>query len=187
VTLGGVIVGFVEGTGTNKPNAAIAGGQIGANWQMGMLVVGGEADWQSSWQKLMTQTWCGIFCGSIDESRAIDWFSTARLRAGFSLDRFLVYATGGAAWTSITDEVRAVGTAADLSMNISEHKIGWALGGGLEWAFLGDWSAKIEYLYISANGLTGSGKSGLTTLAETVDLKDSIVRFGVNYRLLGGR
>jgi outer membrane immunogenic protein len=55
-------------------------------------------------------------------------------------------------------------------------------GGGVEWAFVGNWSLKVEYLYIdlgslSAQAITSSG-------VETVNSKftDNIVRAGLNYQ-----
>ena len=62
---------------------------------------------------------------------------------------------------------------------------GWTIGGGWEYAFAPNWSAKIEYLYydlgkISAN-LPGTFGPG-TTFRESVDVKGNIVRVGWNYK-----
>ena len=38
----------------------------------------------------------------------------------------------------------------DLSLGVgsfSDTRVGWTVGGGLEWMFLPNWSAKVEYLY----------------------------------------
>jgi outer membrane immunogenic protein len=51
---------------------------------------------------------------------------------------------------------------------------------GLEYGFLGPWSAKIEYLYADlGNATCGAASCGVDT---SVSFKTSIVRLGVNYR-----
>ena len=51
---------------------------------------------------------------------------------------------------------------------------------GLEYGFLGPWSAKIEYLYADlGNATCGAASCSVDT---SVSFKTSIVRFGVNYR-----
>ncbi len=61
-----------------------------------------------------------------------------------------------------------------------KHKVGWTAGVGVEYAFMGAWSAKIEYLYADL----GKATCGAVTcgLATDVTFKTSIVRVGVNYR-----
>src|SRR5690606_26398587 len=48
-----------------------------------------------------------------------DWFGTVRARLGVAVDRFLIYGTGGLAYT--------------------DDNTGWALGGGVEWALPVNW------------------------------------------------
>ncbi len=60
-------------------------------------------------------------------------------------------------------------------LSATDDRAGWTIGTGLEYAILGPWSAKVEYLYANL----GSGTCGAAT---TVDFKTSIIRFGVNYR-----
>ena len=58
-------------------------------------------------------------------------------------------------------------------------RIGWTAGGGLEYAFMGAWSAKIEYLYADLGKATCSAATCGT--ANDVTFKTNIVRAGVNY------
>ena len=53
------------------------------------------------------------------------------------------------------------------------------MGGGLEYAFQGAWSAKVEYLYADL----GKASCDVATcgVATDVTFKTSIVRAGVNY------
>ena len=54
------------------------------------------------------------------------------------------------------------------------------VGAGLEYAFLGNWSAKIEYLYVNLGKFNCVACSG--ALTDNVSFKENIVRAGLNYR-----
>jgi outer membrane immunogenic protein len=61
--------------------------------------------------------------------------------------------TGGAAFGNIKTSIAGVGDASD-------SKVGWTVGGGLEAAIAGPWTAKIEYLYVDlGNGGSQSPRS----------------------------
>ncbi len=58
---------------------------------------------------------------------------------------------------------------------------GWTVGGGLEYAFMNNWSAKLEYLYIDF----GDGPTVPVTAAVNIvagKMTDNIVRVGLNYK-----
>jgi outer membrane immunogenic protein len=63
--------------------------------------------------------------------------------------------------------------------------IGWVIGGGIEAALWGGWTAKAEYLYMDLGSLATSadfsqpGNPGTVTTNSTV--RDHIVRIGGNY------
>ena len=54
-------------------------------------------------------------------------------------------------------------------------KTGWTLGGGVEAAIAGPWTAKVEYLYVDL----GNGGS---VLGSDANFRTNIVRAGLNYR-----
>jgi outer membrane immunogenic protein len=56
-----------------------------------------------------------------------------------------------------------------------DTKTGWTVGGGIEAAIAGPWTAKVEYLYVDL-GNTSS------TLGSDVKFTTNIVRAGLNYR-----
>jgi outer membrane immunogenic protein len=63
-------------------------------------------------------------------------------------------------------------------------RAGWTAGGGVEGAFGGGWSAKLEYLYMDL-GQTQQTFSGLglgTIATQTREMTDNIVRVGLNYK-----
>jgi outer membrane immunogenic protein len=184
VFTGGSLNGVVA-TGANTLPGGIAGGQVGYNWQMGPLVFGPEADWQWSGQQRTFVTRCGATC-VISDQEAIKGFGTARGRLGFAMNRFLFYGTGGAAWTDATQTL--MGTSGAVTANllqITGIRVGWTAGAGIEMAFLGGgWSAKAEYLYISTpvTGTAVVSAFGNPTVSERANLRDHIVRAGINYR-----
>ena len=71
--------------------------------------------------------------------------------------------------------------ASDRSGFFVQRSDGRAFGGGLEYAFLSNWSAKIEYLYVDL----GSFNTGPAPLVNNVSFKGSIVRGGLNYKFSG--
>ena len=82
--------------GSGSPSGAIAGGQIGFNWQAGMFVFGAEIDGQWSGQENTFTVACGPRC-SATESIKIRSLATGRGRFGLAFDWIMPYVTGGAA------------------------------------------------------------------------------------------
>src|SRR5262249_44197327 len=77
----------------------------------------------------------------------LQWFGTTRPRLGFlATPNLLLYGTAGVAYGQTKDTftvtTAGVGTAATASVN--DVRAGWTAGGGIEGAFGGGWSAKVE-------------------------------------------
>ncbi|HVV62136.1 MAG TPA: outer membrane protein [Pseudolabrys sp.] len=161
-------------TGSVKPKGGLAGGTIGYNMQTGVWVWGVEGDFDWSWMKGNTTTGSGACAGGFGCQTKIPWFATARGRIGYAFDRWLPYITGGAAFA----DVKATPNPGVAS--VSKTQVGWTVGAGLEYAFMGAWSAKIEYLYADLGHITcGAATCGTST---TVSYKTNLVRAGLNYR-----
>ena len=148
----GFYVGINGGYGWGKTNwsnvfgssgdfnvkGGLVGGTVGYNLQTGAFVWGLEGDLDASWIKGSATN---AFCGAVGCETRNRWLATGRGRIGYAWDRFLPYITGGVAFGDIR-MTPAAGTSETKS------KVGYTLGGGVEYAFLGAWSAKIEYLYV---------------------------------------
>ena len=156
-------------TGDFDVNGWTGGATLGYNLQTGVFVFGIEGD--INYSEIKGRTSVGICAGTTCETRNT-WLGTARGRIGYSFDRFLPYITGGAAFGGIRMTVAGV--------RETDTQIGWTVGGGLEYAFLGSWSAKLEYLYVDL----GSADCSAATcgLATEVEFKSHVVRGGLNYR-----
>ncbi|HMK89141.1 MAG TPA: outer membrane beta-barrel protein, partial [Methylocystis sp.] len=78
--------------------------------------------------------------------------ASLRARAGFTLDRMLIYTAGGAAFGEFGSNLQLFGT--DLTLapfyaadQRSSTRAGWTVGGGVEYAVNPHWSVRGEYRY----------------------------------------
>jgi outer membrane immunogenic protein len=130
----------------------VGGAQAGYNYQIGSFVVGLEGDIQYA-------DFGGddvvLSDGSVVDFNNSDWFGTVRARAGVAFDRALIYATGGFAF--------------------ADDATGWTVGGGLEYAFTNNLSAKIEGLYVNLD-------QDDDFLGIDNDAEFGVVRAGLNFR-----
>jgi outer membrane immunogenic protein len=152
-----------------EPDGASGGGQIGYNWQRGRFVFGVEGDLQASDIN-------GSEFGAFGNARTdIDWFSTVRGRLGIANGPLLIYGTGGVAFADIDNRVAFTG---GPTLRSDDTQTGYAVGGGLEWAFAPHWTAKAEYLYL------GFGDDTLTSGATSVRVNNDVqvARVGLNYK-----
>ena len=162
--------------GFGKLRGAIAGGQMGFNWQAGMVVFGAEVDAQWSGQQ---DSALGVKIRSL---------TTGRARVGLAFDWLMPYVTAGGALVNARDDLTlpAVGVTASFPP-LSNTSLGWTAGAGVDVALSSNWSARLEYLHIEANDVTSSvaipGFLGVGIAAETAAYRDNIVRVGLNYRI----
>lgn len=115
----------------NEPSGGMFGIQTGYNWQLSRnWVVGLEGD--SSW---------GGVKGTGALVTDIDAMGTVRARAGYAMNNWLVYGTGGLAWMHVDSNFAAGGVVRD------QYYLGWTVGAGIEYALTNKWSAQVEYRY----------------------------------------
>ncbi len=161
------------GTGTNL-SGGLVGGTAGYNWQTPsnvVLGIEGDADWASIKGSSNAATCPGC-------STSENWLGTVRGRVGYAFGSVMPYVTGGLAVGDIKASVPSFPGA-------STTNAGWAVGGGLEVALPGNWSAKAEYLHVDLGHLDCGGSCGLPT--DNVSMHDNIVRAGVNYHFGWGK
>jgi outer membrane immunogenic protein len=194
-------------------DGVVGGGQIGYNWQVQNWVWGFEADIQGTDEKGSRAFTCPagtctpstIVGGplalvivvpgaavplSLDQK--IDWFGTVRARAGvLATPKVLLYATGGLAYGEVKSS-EVIGGSAGFSS--TSTNVGWTVGAGVEGVIGGNWTAKLEYLYVDlgkvsgAFGTTipafgvGTTASGTLTSYYGSRITDNVLRAGVNYK-----
>jgi len=165
---------------------AMGGAQIGYNWQygnflgLGNIVLGVEADIQGT--GVRDDRTC-VICttGGAFFDQKLDWFGTARGRVGLATGPVLSYLTGGFAYGGASTTITP-GTFAPVVF--SGTRSGWTVGSGVEAALGGNWTGKIEYLYIDLGSQAGpipAGPGG--TVGFSSEIREHIFRAGLNYRL----
>jgi outer membrane immunogenic protein len=113
--------------------------------------------------------------------------ATLAARFGWAFDRALWYGKFGGGWVgnngfTLTDLTTGQQFVGDTSRTLS----GWMAGVGLEYAFSGNWSGKIEYDYIGLGGrsFTLPGIIIPALAGDTISSSHNVqlVKFGINYR-----
>src|SRR5262245_32287813 len=173
--------------GSSKPSGAIAGGQIGFNWQTGRFVFGAEADGQWSGQQADASIVCTPNCVGTSTTK-IKSLATGRARVGVAFDWLLPYVTAGAALVTAEDKLTltVAGVTGGFPQTLSATSLGWTAGAGVDVALSSTWSARFEYLHIEANGLKTDadipGILGSGIALGSASYRDDILRFALNYR-----
>ncbi len=181
-----VLTGVGAATRAEKMDGVIGGFQSGYNYQVGAWVFGFETDIQLSGQK-GGATFPGVIPAiTITTDERLDWFGTSRTRLGFlATPNILLYGTAGVAYGKVKDNATVtLAGVGSFTASFTDVKAGWTAGAGIEGAFGGGWSAKLEYLYLDLGKTEHTfGTIGLGVIAtETRRTTDNIVRVGANYR-----
>ncbi len=184
--------GDVPGSASLNTKGFIGGLELGYNYQLGSWLAGIEADVNYSAIKGSDTIDAGpvgpYAASTTTVEHKMDWFGTARVRFGYiPWEPLLIYATGGLAVGHVKDtaEIAFPSLVQDYSGSSSKTKFGWTAGAGVEWAFLGSWTVKAEYLYydLGDNTVDIAVVTGpVATASATFPAKGSIGRLGVNYR-----
>jgi outer membrane immunogenic protein len=204
----GVGTVLFSSAGSSNLDGVVGGGQIGYNWQTQNWVWGLEADIQGTDEKGSRGFTCGIaVCTppvggflalvipgpavAVTLNQKIDWFGTVRGRVGIlATPKVLFYATGGLAY----GEVATSGTigAALSPFSTTDTKAGYTVGAGIEGAIGGNWTAKLEYLYVDLGRVSGSFATTIPALGGgtlvsnySSRITDNVLRVGVNYKFAG--
>jgi len=179
--------GVPAGASNPKVNGPFAGVQAGYNWQFEKLVLGVEGDWQYSWQKGTASSAAPAgTAGSGSNEGKTPFVGTARVRAGWANSKTLYYGTVGLAYGQATQTITTTPCTpvigggclpgSPATSKESDNRMGWTAGGGIEWSFAPNWSAKLEYLHVDLG--TASFFSGTVKTKVT----DELARAGINYR-----
>lgn len=176
------LTGGAVDTGPFNVNGGIVGGTLGCNFQSNQFVFGIEGD--GSWVGKNGEAPNPATPNFISRTEE-NWLATIRGRLGLAFDRSLIYATGGIAFAGV--EATATNTTTGVAISESQTRTGWTAGGGWEYAFAGNWSAKAEYLYVqfSKDAYLQNPPAGFTA-RDDVKLHNHIFRVGLNYRFGGG-
>jgi len=189
--------GGFSGSNTESPDGFMGGGQIGYNYQLSPIwVVGFEADFQGALEKdsntlpndftLTNLHNAATVTGStvLDYSTKIEWFGTARLRAGYVWGNGNVfsYVTGGLAYGKVDLEGTSLvsgaingctgcplGFSTTHAIGHSNVNTGWTLGYGTEGRLAGmpGWTWRVESYYMDLGHLNDTDAATVSCGEET--------------------
>ena len=187
-----------------NPEGFTGGGQIGYNYQFGNIVIGLEAD---AAYTDFRQT--GTFFGGTPAAAGfaastfttdLAYLGTVRGRVGYAFDRLMIFGTGGLAYGDVQNTALfyAPGTGTNVlqfSGGRSNMEIGYAVGGGVEYALASSFSlfgssavtVKAEALYydlgrqsFQVNGVIPATVN--TSYTSRADTNGVIARAGINFK-----
>jgi outer membrane immunogenic protein len=193
----------------------LGGGQAGFNYQFAPgWVIGVEADIDGVMRRQDRVTTSSRdvpgfaafpLTTSISTRHNLRNLGTARARVGFLvMQDVLLFGTGGFAFGESNTRVTVdqfvpsppLPNVYGTTLRSSSDRTGYAAGGGFEFAFAPDWTAKVEALYYDLGSKSASGQysnfstatvppSVFTTtgINSTVEDRGVVARFGVNYQI----
>jgi outer membrane immunogenic protein len=180
----------IESTDNSRGNGAIVGGQLGCNYQIGMFVLGVEAD--GFWSSIRNEN---VFSDS-------DFFASNRTknkhdfdiaaRFGIAFDRALIYGKAGWAWGKFDFEeldIRTDPGSDFFSSKASATLNGVLIGAGAEYALTQNWTTKFEYNYLNFTSknvnfiVACDDNSSCDNNSRSVSADKHVFKLGINYKL----
>lgn len=143
-------------------DGGLLGGFVGYQTQFSNnFVLGIEGDLERNWNAKKQRL------GGVEHKTALDITGSVRARAGYAIDRSLIYVTGGWAAARGIDEATGIrGTAKSKSTGR-----GWTIGAGIEQAFTDNLVGRLEYRYTDYGSAKNTpGRQGLDQHAVKVGL-----------------
>ncbi len=175
--------------GCHNGDGAVAGGQIGYNWQTGRTVFGLEA--AGDWANLKGSNESVSFPGNFNQTK-VDAIGMFTGRLGWAAwNSTLLYVKGGAAVTH--NKYLATTLVPVTSATSSDTRWGWVAGAGIEYAFAPNWSIAGEYDYLDMGSKVvrfGDFTGGFfctATCQERINQRVHMVTARLNYRFWTGR
>jgi outer membrane immunogenic protein len=173
-------------------SGVIGGGHVGYNLQLNQWVIGLEGDVDGS---SLSKTFTGfIVPGGLIATRifpvntvvpvtvqtSLDLQGSIRGRLGYAWDRVLLYGTGGVAFGGFR---ASLNTPFGFSQRNST-RIGWTVGGGIEYALTNNWSLRAEYRYTQFGHSTIFASNAFAAVGGFANLKinENRVQAGFSYK-----
>jgi outer membrane immunogenic protein len=179
--IGGHVGGaFTDGNNLMGSDARFLGGvqggfdyQFAPNW-----VVGIEA--QYSWLPSSSNNGVLFPAGTLVSGNT-DQIGSVTGRFGYTWGPALLYAKGGYAWRDSNNITASVGGVPVGFTTSGNNQNGYTVGGGLEYMFAPNWSAKAEYQYYNFGKTTFTGGPA-DIVGASLRNDEHTVKLGINYR-----
>jgi len=179
----------VGNAGDRHGVGGLAGGQVGCNYQTGMLVLGVEGEGFWSGMRIDADHFSGntLFLTQTIKNK---WDYDIAARLGLAIDRALIYGkagwvAGGFDWNAA--ELNFCGIGCSAITQGSATLGGLLIGVGLEYAFTNNWTTKFEYDYLGfpARNVVLTTFNVLAvpfTQTQSLSADKHIFKVGVNYK-----
>jgi outer membrane immunogenic protein len=165
------------------------GGQVGANYQFDWAVVGVEADFDWLANNHNSSNAVSTPVGALQFSANDRWITTLAARFGVAADNWLFYGKAGGGWVGVNNPtITNVTTGGSISVSNSNSNSGWLAGGGIEWGFAPNWTARLEYDFLGLSSQTYTVAApnfpAINGAGVTVSNRDvQTLTVGINYLL----
>jgi outer membrane immunogenic protein len=165
-------------------SGVIGGAHVGYNLQLSQFVVGleGDVDGSSLSKTVSSSPYISgyglIVPTSISGSLGVQ--GSIRGRIGYAWDRVLLYATGGVAFGGFNG---SISTPYGYD-STSTTRVGWTVGGGLEYAVTNNWSVRAEYRYAQFGHSTVYANNSFQNLGAYGNrtINENRVQVGFSYK-----
>jgi outer membrane immunogenic protein len=180
-------------------NGVIGGAHVGYTHQINQFVLGleGDVDGSSLSKTVNFAPFSNYYQDYIPTTvhSNLGVQGSIRGRFGYAFDRLLVYATGGVAFGGFNTSISTAYTNALFypafsgTDSFSNTRVGWTVGGGLEYAVTNNWSIRAEYRYtdfgpsnnVLVNSFPGFNGDFLGARVHT-NLIENRVQVGFSYK-----
>ncbi len=176
-----------------------AGGTLGCNWQAANSAWVWGAEAESGFMRLRGRAidpYSAPFNNdTIDTTTIGNWYGSVAGRFGFAHQRAWFYGKAGVGFTGLKSTVvdgcdaAPCGTGLLSAMNSSTIRAFPVGGGGIEWAWTGNWTLKFEYLFLGlTENYAACGPGGGTAAGANFCSSHSLdgihtTKLGVNYKI----
>jgi outer membrane immunogenic protein len=172
------VAGFDFG-GSGNLRGGFVGGTFGYNYQpVGTpFLLGIEVD--AAWANINASRSAAALGVVATVEDKIDAIGSVTGRLGYAWGPGLLYVKGGWAWADNRLTATLAGPAVVLSASENRFHSGFTVGGGIEYMFVPNWSAKVEYMFADFRSATFGealvpGGVGLSAQLHTI-------KGGINY------
>ncbi|SIR32298.1 outer membrane immunogenic protein [Rhizobium sp. RU20A] len=159
------------------PEGGSIGLKAGINFEAGSFVYGVEGDFERTNIK-------GTFIDRIENigrgDDTYDWQASLRARMGISMDRFMVYGTGGVAVARIENKYTLVPFG--ISENFKDTHTGWTAGAGVDYAITDNLIAGLEYRFTKFEKFSNVSTVAFPGLTGTQEPTSNALRFSLSYK-----
>lgn len=164
------------------PDTALAGGHVGLNYQFGSFVLGAEGDVEVLRARGGFNDAGGrspVDPGGVGRVSR-DWQASVRGRIGYAMDRMMIYATGGAAFTEF--DYNFYNPTIRSGEGTTKMRSGWTAGLGVNYAVTDNVILGLEYRYTDYGRFSYVARSAFLGLTGRQEPTSDSVRASIAYK-----